>query len=125
MSALAAVLAAGGGVAHVGSRPGLAVIGDRLRTAGWRVVVVDSPAVTTKETLIADLAAQLDLPDWFGHNWDALVDSLRERPMVAIVVDHASASPGPALTMLARIVAELHAEGEPLILMFRRGRTIR
>ncbi len=31
-----------------------------------------------KATVLAAFAADLDLPDWFGHNWDALLDALRD-----------------------------------------------
>lgn len=31
-----------------------------------------------KTELLAALAQALDFPDWFGHNWDALAESLDE-----------------------------------------------
>lgn len=31
-----------------------------------------------KRSVLAEFAAALALPAWFGHNWDALVDALRE-----------------------------------------------
>jgi RNAse (barnase) inhibitor barstar len=46
-----------------------------LRAKGLDVRVV--PAATDKEAILDAFADALDLPDWFGHNWDALVDALR------------------------------------------------
>ena len=34
--------------------------------------------VHSKEELLRDIADQLQFPDWFGWNWDALEDSLRD-----------------------------------------------
>lgn len=35
-------------------------------------------AGTDKRSVLAEFASALALPSWFGHNWDALVDGLRE-----------------------------------------------
>lgn len=35
-------------------------------------------AGTDKRSVLAEFASALELPSWFGHNWDALVDALRE-----------------------------------------------
>jgi hypothetical protein len=43
---------------------------------GKRVAVIED--VSGKVELLAALTSQLDLPDWFGNNWDALVDVLRD-----------------------------------------------
>jgi RNAse (barnase) inhibitor barstar len=48
---------------------------DALRAHGLDVRVV--PAATDKNGILDAFATALDLPDWFGHNWDALVDALR------------------------------------------------
>ena len=47
-----------------------------LRAQGRDVRVV--PAASDKAGILDAFAEALDLPDWFGHNWDALVDALRE-----------------------------------------------
>jgi RNAse (barnase) inhibitor barstar len=39
---------------------------------------VDLAGVRSKEQLLATLADRLPLPEWFGHNWDALNDALAE-----------------------------------------------
>jgi RNAse (barnase) inhibitor barstar len=55
--------------------------------AGWSVAVV-APAERTRD-LYLNLAEGLELPDWFGHNLDALWDVLtdRDRPTLLIMVD--------------------------------------
>ncbi|OIK28789.1 barstar family protein [Streptomyces malaysiense] len=41
-----------------------------------RVVALDLTGVTDKSGLMDAVARALRLPDWFGRNWDALLDSL-------------------------------------------------
>ncbi|GGX88155.1 barstar family protein [Streptomyces fructofermentans] len=44
--------------------------------AGRHVVALDLDGVTDKAALMERCARALELPDWFGRNWDALADSL-------------------------------------------------
>jgi len=58
--------------------------------AYWRV---DLAAARDKSGLLAALARALELPDWFGGNWDALQDCLddlswRTAPGYVIVLEH-------------------------------------
>jgi RNAse (barnase) inhibitor barstar len=46
--------------------------------AGWTVAVVRLASVRTKAELFGAFQRDLSLPDWFGHNWDALVDALAD-----------------------------------------------
>lgn len=46
---------------------------------GRLVVPLDLDGVTDKAGLMDRCARALALPDWFGRNWDALVDSLSDR----------------------------------------------
>ena len=48
-----------------------------------------------KAGVLEAFATGLDLPDWFGHNWDALLDALRDLDAprgvpIELVWDHAA-----------------------------------
>ena len=45
---------------------------------GRQVVTLDLAGVTDKSGLMDAVARALHLPDWFGRNWDALLDSLSD-----------------------------------------------
>lgn len=49
---------------------------DQLRWLGHDVRVVTGGH--DKASVLEAFATGLDLPDWFGHNWDALLDALRD-----------------------------------------------
>lgn len=51
--------------------------------------VVDGRACRTRAPFFAEVARVLDFPDYFGHNWDALVDCLRDVGPVEVIVAHA------------------------------------
>ena len=57
-------------------RAQLARISDDAIAAGHVVVTFDLTACHDKATLLQVAAAAFHFPDWFGHNWDALSDSL-------------------------------------------------
>ncbi|MET9835071.1 barstar family protein [Streptomyces sp. NPDC006385] len=42
------------------------------------VITLDLDGVTDKPGLMDRCAETLELPDWFGRNWDALADSLSD-----------------------------------------------
>lgn len=46
--------------------------------AGRLVVALDLDGATDKAGLMDRCARALDLPGWFGRNWDALADSLAD-----------------------------------------------
>lgn len=46
--------------------------------ADRHTVTLDLDGVTDKAGLMDRCATALDLPDWFGRNWDALADSLAD-----------------------------------------------
>jgi RNAse (barnase) inhibitor barstar len=48
----------------------------RARDAGWTVGVVQLGQATSDKAMFKAFQRDLDFPDWFGHNWDALVDAL-------------------------------------------------
>ncbi|MFF5146824.1 barstar family protein [Streptomyces sp. NPDC013157] len=47
-------------------------------TTSPHLVTLDLDGVADKAGLMDRIAAALDLPGWFGRNWDALTDSLRD-----------------------------------------------
>lgn len=53
-------------------------IADALRGSRLRFARIDLAGVTTKDALLATIAAALDFPRWFGGNWDALEDCLAD-----------------------------------------------
>jgi RNAse (barnase) inhibitor barstar len=46
--------------------------------AARRLIQIRLPQQVAQEQLLKAMAQALDFPDWFGHNWDALWDSLDE-----------------------------------------------
>ncbi|RKT03635.1 barstar (barnase inhibitor) [Streptomyces sp. 3211.6] len=44
--------------------------------AGWTTVRLDLDGVRSKAALMRRCAAALEVPQWFGGNWDALADAL-------------------------------------------------
>jgi RNAse (barnase) inhibitor barstar len=46
--------------------------------SGFAVFRVDLSAVRNKDGLMQAIAAALEFPEWFGHNWDALADCLAD-----------------------------------------------
>jgi hypothetical protein len=51
---------------------------EALEAAGIRVAAVDGAAIDSKQDLMGALRAALELPDYFGGNWDALEEVLRD-----------------------------------------------
>ncbi|MEU0971017.1 barstar family protein [Streptomyces sp. NPDC005917] len=47
-------------------------------TTNPHLVTLDLAGVADKAALMDRAASALSLPDWFGRNWDALSDSLRD-----------------------------------------------
>jgi RNAse (barnase) inhibitor barstar len=48
------------------------------RSLGFACARVDLAACGDKSDFLARIAAALDFPGWFGHNWDALFDCLTD-----------------------------------------------
>jgi hypothetical protein len=51
---------------------------EALGRSGIRVAEIDAAAIESKQDLMADLSDALALPDYFGGNWDALDEVLRD-----------------------------------------------
>ncbi|MEZ5614890.1 MAG: barstar family protein [Rhodocyclaceae bacterium] len=63
------------GVYHA-SRQAMPALLAAAEAAGLATFRVDLAAVRDKRGLFERLDADLNFPDWFGHNWDALADCL-------------------------------------------------
>lgn len=50
----------------------------QAQAEGWQAAVLDLTGVTDKAGFLDSCVAGLELPDWFGRNWDALADSLTD-----------------------------------------------
>ncbi len=56
----------------------LAPVLDAARGAGWTTAALSLTGVRDKAAFMERCARGLGLPDWFGHNWDALADCLAD-----------------------------------------------
>jgi RNAse (barnase) inhibitor barstar len=68
-----------------------------LTGAGFDIVTVAGTAITNASTLFEEMARAFRFPDYFGHNWAALTDCLRdlgdrESPRIAVLWLDADAS---------------------------------
>ena len=66
------------GVHRLHSRDATPIVCDRLERAGWAASVVDLAGAVDKAAIMDAFTRGLALPAWFGRNWDALSDSLRD-----------------------------------------------
>ncbi len=63
------------GVYHIPLK-GMAKLLAAAEKSGFAVIRIDLSVVRDKVSLFERLAAALEFPEWFGHNWDALADCL-------------------------------------------------
>ncbi|MDP9847060.1 barstar family protein [Streptosporangium lutulentum] len=80
--------------------------------------VVDGRACKTRAAFFEEVARVLRLPGYFGRNWDALADSLRDVTRagnVALIVEHAEellgAEPPEQFTALLSVLADAAGTG--------------
>jgi hypothetical protein len=67
-----------GGVHRLRSKEPTSAVAEGLERAGWSVRVVDLAEAADKAAIMERFVDGLALPAWFGRNWDALSDSLRD-----------------------------------------------
>ena len=64
----------------------------RRRTLdGFEVLTIEGDSIESKEELLDAIAEGFGFPDWFGRNWDALEECLRDLDAVNdgyALVDH-------------------------------------
>ena len=51
---------------------------DGIGAAGWSAGVIHGREIDGRTDMFEQFATALKFPDWFGGNWDAFVDCLRE-----------------------------------------------
>jgi Barstar (barnase inhibitor) len=82
--------------------------------------VADGRACRTRAALFDEVARVLEFPPYFGRNWDALVDSLRDVVPVALTVAYAEQllvdEPPSALATLFDIMRRAAYDGLTLTL---------
>ena len=83
---------------------------------GYEVVHIDLAGGTDAPTLFARFARALRFPDWFGHNWDALADSLGDLSWLpasgyVLLIENASGWRAAASEDAATLLEVLNAAG--------------
>jgi RNAse (barnase) inhibitor barstar len=77
--------------------------------------VVDGRACRARATFFAEVARALDFPAYFGRNWDALWDCLRDLGAVQVIVAHAEElladEPATQTAILMNILARAASGG--------------
>lgn len=68
---------------------------ERVRDRGWTMFHVDGSTAVDKRSFLAAMATGCGFPQWFGHNWDALSDALRDlswvpAPGYVLLIDHSA-----------------------------------
>jgi RNAse (barnase) inhibitor barstar len=66
------------GVYWYRGRASAAAVASQAERRGWRCFHLDGREIATKRDFLQACALGLQLPDYFGNNWDALVDCLRD-----------------------------------------------
>lgn len=95
---------------------------DLLTAYGFEVDVVDLADVSDKHALMGRIAVALDLPEWFGRNWDAVDEALGDRysqSACVLVLDHLGAlarADRPTATTLVQVAADAVAGTNSLVL---------
>ncbi|MEZ5119524.1 MAG: barstar family protein [Candidatus Nanopelagicales bacterium] len=85
------------------------------------VVVLDTRGARDKQSFLSACARSLAFPDYFGHNWDALADSLgefaRERSPVLVVWTGASDLAAADRDIAVDIMSERFVDGADLLIV--------
>jgi RNAse (barnase) inhibitor barstar len=84
-------------------------------STGPAPAVVDGRACRTRAAFFEEVARALRFPDYFGRNWDALTDCLRDAGAVALIVEHAedllSAEPPEQFDTLLAVLSDAAGDG--------------
>ncbi|AEW97726.1 MULTISPECIES: barstar family protein [Streptomycetaceae] len=66
------------GIVHVPQGRAAGDVLDAAHVTGWQTVRLSLDGVADKAGFLDACARRLGLPEWFGHNWDALHDCLTD-----------------------------------------------
>lgn len=76
--------------------------------------VLDGHTLRSKKSLLAGVARALDFPDYFGENWDALEECLRDMSwrggQISLLIEHADAIPEALFATLREVFGEMAAQ---------------
>lgn len=76
----AEIIGSGGPHLHFAEAEAARVLVAKSRLPGSAIFVGSLRGIRTPERLFDELSRSLDLPDYFGRNWDALDECLRDLP---------------------------------------------
>jgi RNAse (barnase) inhibitor barstar len=98
-------------VAEVLDRPDMNGIYRLSRTLPGLRPILDGRALRDKTALLAGVARALEFPDYFGENWDALEECLRDMSWrggrISLSIEHADAIPADLLAIFIDIAAQM------------------
>jgi RNAse (barnase) inhibitor barstar len=66
------------GIYRLTSRAGATTIAAQAERGGWRFFHLEGKHIASKAEFLQACAEAMRFPGYFGHNWDALEDSLRD-----------------------------------------------
>ncbi len=127
------------GLYRFASRIALGQVCDVVERAGWRCACIDARGIVSKPAFLDAFARALHFPDYFGRNWDAFEECLRDLSWgnftgakgVIIILDRpdgfARAEPeewAVARDVLAGAVAAHAQTGRPLTVLLRGSKTV-
>ncbi|HEX5503934.1 MAG TPA: barstar family protein [Thermomicrobiales bacterium] len=124
---------AAAGVYRAPLRPPAAALRRRVEAAGLRCFTLDGGGVVDKAGFLRACAGALALPGYFGRNWDALEECLRDlswapAPGYVILYDraapfirHAPADWAVALAVFASAAAHWRGEATSFAVLLRRA----
>jgi len=126
------------GLYRFASRIAPSQVCDVVERAGWRCACIDARGIASKPAFLDAFAGALHFPDYFGRNWDAFEECLRDLSWgnfngakgVIIILDRpdgfARAEPeewAVARDVLAGAVTTHAQTGRPLVVLLRGSRT--
>jgi hypothetical protein len=116
------------------SRADATRVAARAERAGWRCFHLDGRRIADKATLLSECALVMGFPAYFGRNWDALDECLRDLSWTPakrgylLLFDDASRLAGAypddwavALDVLRRAVEHWRASARPMAVLLRRA----